>query len=401
MHGSIFFHANMHYAEIPRERLPELAERSYAPALGLLRDHRQFRAALEFSGYTLEWLEANRPDLIDLIRELHARGQVELMGSTYADPILPLLPPDDAARQIESYLEIHARLFGGHRPAGLYVQEYSLDAATVEVLQQLGFRWVVVSSGHYRISKKELFNTPLQKVPAQEEFNAKEPVCHPFTILGARGSSVTGLTWNMPGPNDLFWAWKDGRLPLTELDQALGALDEDGFLFLCTADMEFVGDMPPQGSFAAPKLAEALTGLTSVKWMLPSDYLGAHPPTEALYLKTGAGSRFSDLANWTNDDDNRRLNALCDDARSQIRLAEAMAGLVEALGFNIGPAQRSLSQAREALLLADNSDGRGWKPLAQRRLDCFDHALTARDRAAEALQLATEAVKQHGAAGRN
>lgn len=401
MHGSIFFHANMHYAEIPRERLAELAERSYAPALGILRDHPQFRAALEFSGYTLEWLAANRPDLIDLIRHLHDRGQVELMGSTYADPILPLLPPDDAARQIDRYLEIHARLFGGHRPAGLYVQEYALDAATVEVVQQAGYKWVVVSSGHYRLSKRELFNAPLQKIPAQEEFNAKEPVCRPYTILGARGSRVTGLTWNMPGPNDLFWAWKDGRMPLTEVDTALQALDPDGFLFLCTADMEFVGDMPPQGSFTAPKLAEALTGLTSVKWVLPSDYLAAHPPTEELYFKTGAGSRLSNLANWTDDDDNRRLNALCDDARSQIRLAEAMVGLVEALGVGVGAALRKLNEAREALLLAENSDGRGWKPLAQRRLDCFDQALTARDRAAEALQLATEAVKHHGPAGRN
>ncbi|MDF2628273.1 MAG: putative alpha-amylase, family [Symbiobacteriaceae bacterium] len=401
MHGSVFFHANMHYAEIPRERLGELAERSYAPALGLLHDHPQFRAALEFSGFTLEWLEANRPDLIDLIRTLHARGQVELMGSTYADPILPLIPPDDAARQLDRYLAIHSRLFGGHRPLGLYVQEYSLDAATVEVLQQMGYRWVIVSSGQYRISKRELFNTRLQKVPAQEEFDAKEPVCRPFTIQGARGSSVTGLTWNMPGPNDLFWAWKDGRMSLTEVDGALGALDGDGFLFLCTADMEFVGDMPPQGSFPAPKLAEVLTGLTSVKWTLPGEYLAAHPPTEVLYLKTGAGSRLSDLANWTNDDDNRRLNALCDDARSQIRLTEALVGLVAALGAGVGEAQRRLAAARDTLLLADNSDGRGWKPIAQRRLDCFDHALTARDRAAEALQLATEAVKQLGFASRN
>ena len=40
--------------------------------------------------------------------------------------------------------------------------------------------------------------------------------------------------------------------------------------------------------------------------------------------------------------------------------------------------ERSCAMVLKTLLLAWNSDGRGWTPIPERRLFCLDHALEAR-----------------------
>lgn len=412
LYGSLFLHANMHYAEIPEERLPELAERSYRPALKALLDRPGAKVALEFSGYTLQWLAANAPDVIALTRALVARGDGEIMASTYANPILPLIPPDDGARQLDGFMLLYERLFGDvapRTPRGFYAQEYALDATVVELVARYGMEWVVVSSGQRRISERGLLNSALQRIPPQEEFAAGEPVCHPYRIIGTRGSRTTAVTWNMPGPNDILFAWKDGKVGWNRMEAYLAGLaarycdEQNGFLLLATADTEFVGDMPPQGSVTAERWGEAIDGFLasrSLTLATPSGYLAENPPTTELYLKCGAGARFSDLENWTRDPDNARLNNLSDDARSQIRLARTMIELVDALGFSTREARAKLAEAEQALLLADNSDGRGWKPLSERRLACYDQALNARDAAAAAIELATRSVRAGGGVAR-
>lgn len=402
LYGSLFLHANMHYAEIPVARLPELVARCYAPAFEALVARPGIKAAVEFSGYSLEWLAENAPAIIDAVRTLVARGDAEMVGSTYADPILPLIPPDDAIRQINGFRAVYDRLFGDLQPVvnGFYAQEYSVDASVVDTLARAGYKWVITSSGQYKVSTRGLLNSALQRIPPQEEFF--DPVPRPYDIVGARGSKVAAVTWNMPGPNDMVWQFKDGKLPWSGVEGYLAGLEsrhcyaEDGFLLLCPADTEFLGDMPPQGAIPADKWAAILDGFSAtgaVELITPSAFMAAHPQREAVYLKAGAGARFSDLQNWTVDPDNARLNALCDDARSQIQLAAAMIDLVDALGFTPAEAGRRLDEARAELLHADNSDGRGWKPLPERRLDCYTHALNAREAAVDALQLATAAVR--------
>jgi hypothetical protein len=66
------------------------------------------------------------------------------------------------------------------------------------------------------------------------------------------------------------------------------------------------------------------------------------------------------------DPDNERLNALCAEAAQKLRLATVL-----------GSERPLLEQARRAMLLAENSDGRGWMPCPERRLDCYDQALKA------------------------
>jgi hypothetical protein len=169
------------------------------------------------------------------------------------------------------------------------------------------------------------------------------------------------------------------------------AVDPPPFLFIGPSDMEFVGldlrafiadwrwprPVTPE-LFGA--LLDRLRTLPFVRFATAREYLEAFPPVGApLYLKCGSDHPL--LTPWATDPDNQRLNDLCAEAAALLRLAEALRpseGARHELDVR-------LTAAWQALLLAENSDGRGWAPLAERRLFCYGQALRAIALAEEAL----------------
>src|SRR5688572_29593026 len=95
----------------------DACERAYLPFLKTLAEFPAVRIGLHTSGCLLEWLEGHRPEYLELVRELIAAGQVEVLGGGMYEPILPVLPARDALRQLErmnKYVEKHF----GSRPLG-------------------------------------------------------------------------------------------------------------------------------------------------------------------------------------------------------------------------------------------------------------------------------------------
>ena len=60
------------------------------------------KMAFSFTGPQLEWFEEKHPEFLQLLKELVAKKQVELMGGGYYNPPFPLLFPIDRTGQIES-----------------------------------------------------------------------------------------------------------------------------------------------------------------------------------------------------------------------------------------------------------------------------------------------------------
>ncbi|HXG40183.1 MAG TPA: 4-alpha-glucanotransferase, partial [Candidatus Limnocylindrales bacterium] len=63
--------------------IAEVYERAYEPFLAALERHPGVRLALHYSGPLLDWLRVERPEAIERLRALVARGQVELLGGGY------------------------------------------------------------------------------------------------------------------------------------------------------------------------------------------------------------------------------------------------------------------------------------------------------------------------------
>lgn len=76
-------------------------DRSYLPFLQVLEKFPDITMAFHFSGSLIEWLEANRQDVLSLLRKLVDRGNVEILGAGFYEPILAMIPEDDRIGQIQ------------------------------------------------------------------------------------------------------------------------------------------------------------------------------------------------------------------------------------------------------------------------------------------------------------
>ena len=85
-------------------------KKSYLPFIETLARHPSIRLGLHYSGSLLEWLERAHAEYFDLLRTLAKRGQVEIVGGGFYEPILATIPFDDRHEQITrlaDYIEKH------------------------------------------------------------------------------------------------------------------------------------------------------------------------------------------------------------------------------------------------------------------------------------------------------
>ncbi|HDP24357.1 MAG TPA: DUF1926 domain-containing protein [Deltaproteobacteria bacterium] len=101
-------------------------EECYKPLIEILKDYPQIRMTLHYTGPLLEWFEAEAPDFFPLVKHLVDRSQVELMGGGFFEPIMPVIPEDDAREQLRLMNEFLFEKFG-IRPQGMWCAERIWD----------------------------------------------------------------------------------------------------------------------------------------------------------------------------------------------------------------------------------------------------------------------------------
>ena len=89
----------------------------YARILSALEEAPSIRLALHHTGALLEWIEHNRPDYFARMRHLVGRGQVEVLGGGFYEPMLSVIPERDALGQMTMMADYCARHLGA-RPCG-------------------------------------------------------------------------------------------------------------------------------------------------------------------------------------------------------------------------------------------------------------------------------------------
>ncbi len=123
-------------------------QRAYRPFLDFLERHEALRLGFHTSGPLLEWLAAHEPGYLLRLRALVERGQVELWGGGFFEPILPAIPEPDRQGQIRSmahWLELHL----GQRPRGLWLAERVWEPALAASLADAGVDYTAVDDAHF------------------------------------------------------------------------------------------------------------------------------------------------------------------------------------------------------------------------------------------------------------
>jgi alpha-amylase len=122
---------------------------SYAPFLDVLEKYPDIPVALHTSGSLLEWLVERHPEYIDRMRTLAERGQIEIIGGPFYEPILATIPRRDRIGQITAYSRYLEKLFGVP-VRGMWVPERVWEQSFAGDITQAGIDYTILDDFHFR-----------------------------------------------------------------------------------------------------------------------------------------------------------------------------------------------------------------------------------------------------------
>jgi len=125
------------------EVFEKVTEVCYAPLLELLFEYPELKFHFHFNAILLEWFDKHRPDLLRILQRMVRRGSVELLTGGLNEPILGILPEDDAIGQVRALsLELEQRF--AHLPQGAWLTERVWEPRLPNPLARAGVRYVVL-----------------------------------------------------------------------------------------------------------------------------------------------------------------------------------------------------------------------------------------------------------------
>jgi hypothetical protein len=244
--------------------LADAYERAYLPMLEALEQHPGVRIALHCSGSLLDWIRDQRAEYVDRVRALAARGQVEIMGGAYYEPILVMIPDLDKVGQVLKLSEA-VRDELGFEPSGVWLAERAWEPHLALPLAEAGASYVILDDTHFRtagftddeitgyyVTEEE--GQPL-KVFASSTFLRYAlpwwPVDEVISWLLERAEERPGSVVAMGDDGEKFglwpgtydFCWGDGAW----VERFFGALEENSARIRTVPPGEVAATQPPEG----------------------------------------------------------------------------------------------------------------------------------------------------------
>ena len=128
------------------EIVRKVTDESYRTLVRVLKEAPGSKITLNINAVLTEQLARHGlDDVIQGLRELAERGQIEFTGSAIYHPILPLIPRDEIIRQVKLNSDVNQRYFGEvYKPAGFFPPEMCYSYEVAQIVAELGFRWIIV-----------------------------------------------------------------------------------------------------------------------------------------------------------------------------------------------------------------------------------------------------------------
>lgn len=127
----------------------QVYEDAYLPMIEALEHHPGIRLSLHYTGSLLDWLAEAQPAFLQRINRLVQRGQVEIVGGGYYEPILPSIPEQDKIVQIRRLSEALERTFG-EKPDGMWLAERVWEPSLPASLHKAGIAWTILDDIHFK-----------------------------------------------------------------------------------------------------------------------------------------------------------------------------------------------------------------------------------------------------------
>ena len=129
----------------------EAYQKSYLPLVEVLERHPTVRVAMHFTGSLRDWILAEHPELIARVRVLVERGQLEILGGAYYEPILVMLSDADKIGQM-TLLSDSVEADFGVRPTGMWLAERVWEPSLARPIAQAGLDYAIVDDTHFNFT---------------------------------------------------------------------------------------------------------------------------------------------------------------------------------------------------------------------------------------------------------
>ncbi len=141
--------------------IEEAYQKAYLPLFRTIANYTEIKINLHISGPLLIWLKNNHPEFLDIISELNANKQVEIIGGGFYEPILAIIPEEDRLRQIIMMVDWWKENYG-ISPKGIWLAERVWVPDLPSTLQKLGIEYTFIDDYLLHIiglSEEETFYT--------------------------------------------------------------------------------------------------------------------------------------------------------------------------------------------------------------------------------------------------
>jgi 4-alpha-glucanotransferase len=259
--------------------LAEVFEAAYAPMIDALERHPGVRLSLHYTGPLLTWLIAERPEAIERLRSLVTRGQIEVLGGGFYEPVLASLPERDRIGQLTRMADELESMFG-ERPRGAWLAERVWEPDLPTSLVASGYEWTILDDAHFRAAA----------IPEADLWGpyTTEDQGHLLRVFGTE----QGLRY---------------RIPFREVDEVIGylrehATDAGDRVGMMGDDGEKFGAWPTTWQHCwgegrwVERFFEAIEA--NADWLTtttPSAWLADHPPIGRVYIPTGS---YAEMGEW-------------------------------------------------------------------------------------------------------
>jgi alpha-amylase len=123
--------------------------KAYGPLIENLFKYSTIKFTLHFSGNLLEWFLKNKPDIIKKLKIMSKRGQIEIIGGGYYEPIFSIIPYRDRIAQMKKLSNLIKAEFG-LEVNGAWLSERVWEPNYPSFLSDAGLKYVIVDDNHLR-----------------------------------------------------------------------------------------------------------------------------------------------------------------------------------------------------------------------------------------------------------
>ena len=213
--------------------MEEAVFHAYLPFLKTVAHHPEFRFSLHISGPLWDYFSEKHREIFDIVGEMVARSQVELVGGGYYEPILAVIPRRDALGQLKMMSNFLEKNFSS-RPRGIWLTERIWEPFLPSILYEAGVEYTAVDDYHLKsigITGDDLLGYyvteddahPVAIFPISEELRYAIPFDAPektIEYLSSRANDWGGRVAIIADDGEKFglwpgtydWVYKDGWL---------------------------------------------------------------------------------------------------------------------------------------------------------------------------------------------